>query len=585
MSILLEKLVRKPTRLATIRNFPALAAALALLCGPAPGGPAPAGLEAATDWSRLPPPPLMRNIGNASLKITSRSPEAQAYFNQGLRLLHCFWYFEAYRAFEQAARLDDSAAMPYWGMAEALLNFEMDDHARAAIDQAKSRMKGASEHERSYIRAAADLAERPGADGSAASLQELRALMSRYPDDLNAPEFLAMAEMSGYQPDGRPNPGQTDAQRLLRAILVKHPDDVAANHYWIHSVEDGPHPEAGLKSAELVAGLGSSSGHLVHMPGHLYFRLGHYEKARQAFLNSLRVDEAYLASEHLPPQDDANYAHNLSYLVAACAEAGRYREARKWAKRLDGLPAPLDYASSALHYAIPAGSALLRLDLRFARWESAASDPIEFGQTHAASLGPPAENYQEGWRAYAKGMAALAGQPGQSETDSATRQVEALEAELGKLRSEQSSAPPSDAFWVGGAVRLLELASVELQGNLKSAKGDNAGAFRLLKQALDEEKSLGYTEPPYYARPVEETLAAALSRAHAREVARQAYRQELQLRPQSGFALFGIAQSFELEGRASEATRAYENFLAAWSHADRDLPQVRAAEAWLNRRR
>lgn len=522
----------------------------------------------------------MRDIGNASLRISTHSPEAQAYFNQGLRLLHCFWYFEAYRAFREAARLDPSAAMPYWGMSEAFLNFEMDGAARTAIHQAESQMQSASDHERFYIRAAADLLDRPGDDGRSAGNQELRTLMSRYPEDLNAPEFLAMAEMSGYQPDGRPNPGQTDAQTILRRILASHPDDVAANHYWIHSVEDGPHPEEGLKSALVVARLGSNSGHLVHMPGHIYYRLGDYERARQAFLRSMRVDDAYLARQHLRPEDDANYEHNLSYLVAACAEAGRYQEALRWARMLDRLAAPLDYASSALHYAIPVGSTLLRLHLRFADWQAAAGDSINFG-VDAARINAAARQYEEGWHIYARGMAALARGSGSAERQGGARESAALQTLLGQLNAELPAEPASNAYWVGGAIHLLELASVELQANLRSAQGQNTEAFRLLKQAVDQETALGYTEPPYCARPVEETLGAALLRAHLWELARQAFDRELRLRPHSGFALFGMAQSYAMEGRVGEATQAYEAFLAAWSHADRDLPAVRAAKTWI----
>lgn len=560
-----------------------IAAVLLPLCGVAfaPSHAAARSVPRSTPaWSHLPPPPLMTGIGNASMKITTASPEAQAFFNQGLRLLHGFWFFEAYRAFQEAARRDPSAAMPYWGMAEALMNFEMDDQAKEAIEKAESLMGRAGEHERYYIRAMADLVERPGDEGRNAHLIELRALVNKYPEDLNAQAFLALFEMSGYGPDGRPNPGQTAAQRLLRHILASHPDDVAANHYWIHAVEDGPRPQEGLKCAELLAQLAPNSGHLVHMAGHVYYRLGDYEKARQAFLRSMRVDEAYLAREHLSPEDDVNYQHNLSYLVATCAEEGRYQEALKWAKRLDDLPAPPDYASSALHYAIPVGSTLLRLHLRFADWRAAAADPIDFG-VDPTSVGPPAREYEEGWHIYAAGMAALAKGSGKADVDQAGKQSEALQALLGRLSEQQSAEPPSSAFWVGGAIRLLELASIELQGNLESIQGRNAEAFRLLKEAAEKQKALGYTEPPYYARPVEETLGGALLRAHAWVLARQAFDQEIQTRPHSGFALFGIAQSYELEGRAQEATHAYTVFLEAWRDADRDLRPVQKAESWV----
>lgn len=534
-----------------------------------------------TPWSNLPPPSIMDGIGNANLKITTSSPRAQAYFNQGLRLLHCFWYFEAYRAFKEVARLDPSAAMAYWGMAEALMNFpKMEEGEKAAIEKAESLMDKVSDHEQYYIRAAADLTGGQGGPGRVAYVHEMQALIHKYPDDLNAPAFLAYFVMSGYGPDGRPAPGELFAETLLRHILISHPDNVAANHYWIHAVEGGPRPEEGLKSAELLLKLAPNSGHLAHMAGHIYYRLGDYEKARKAFVNSMSVDEAYMAREHVPPQDDANYEHNLSYLVAACAEEGRYKEALHWVNKLDGLPASPAYGASTLNYAIPVGSTLLRLHLRFSDWRAAASDPTDFG-VDPISMGFASREYQRGWYIFAKGMEALERKSGKANVAEARDQVLALQTLLDQLNKQEATAPELNSFWIGGAVHLLEVALTELQGNLKSAEGENAEAYRLLKSAIEKEEELGYTEPPYYARPVEETLGNVCLQAHAWELARQAFNQELRLRPKSGFALFGIARSYGLEGSVPEATHAYKTFLAAWRYADRNLPQVRTAEAWL----
>jgi tetratricopeptide (TPR) repeat protein len=147
-----------------------------------------------------------------------------------------------------------------------------------------------------------------------------------------------------------------------------------------------------------------------------------------------------------------------------------------------------------------------------------------------------------------------------------------------------SMMPQITSFWTGGAAHLLEVSSVELQGELGCAQGDPAGGFALLKEAMKKEQALGYTEPPYYARPVAESLGDAYLRAHAWELAREAYQQELRVRPKSGFALFGIARSYELQGREREATQAYEHFLAAWQRADQDLPQVRMAKEWIAKR-
>ena len=175
----------------------------------------------ASPWSDMPPPPLMQGIGDASLTITTKSPRAQAYFNQGLRLLHDFWFFEAYRAFNEAARLDPSAGMTYWGMAQALSNYPTaGKQAAAAIEKAKAMMGQLSRHEQHYIRATAALMEDSGGQGHDTYVQEMQALIKEYPGDLNAPAFLAFFVMSGFDADGQPTPGNIYAQTLLRRILA-----------------------------------------------------------------------------------------------------------------------------------------------------------------------------------------------------------------------------------------------------------------------------------------------------------------------------------------------------------------------------
>jgi tetratricopeptide (TPR) repeat protein len=555
----------------------------------------PARSDEALPLNNFPPPPLMQGIGDATLTITTKSSQAQAYFNQGLRLLHDFWYFEAYRAFKEAARLDPSAAMAYWGMAQALSNFpQMGEKAAAAIEKAKSLIGQVTGQEQHYIRATAALTENPGDRGRNVYVQEMQALLRENPGDLNAPAFLAFFVMSGFDPDGRPTPGEVYAQSLLRRILAKHPENVAANHYWIHAVEGGPNPESGLASVAVILRGAPHAGHIVHMGGHVAYCLGNYEQARKSFLDSLRVDEAYLAKEHIPAQYDDNYAHNLSYLVTACAEAGRRQEALRWAQKLDGLPSPLVYAASALNYAIPVGSTLLRMHLRFADFSAATQDTVDFGVV-SAGVDSAAKEYQQGLQLYAQAMAFVTGGSTDAGMKQAQDNADKLQRLVSTLAGQASQALPMISgmpspmsgmvsFWTGGAARLLEISSVELQGELACAKGDSASGFALLKDAVQKERELGYTEPPYYARPVEESLADAYRRAHAWELAREAFQQELRLRPKSGFALYGIARSYELQGRVEEATQGYRQFLAAWQHADPDLPQIRTAKEWLAKR-
>jgi len=272
----------------------------------------------------------MQGIGEASLKITTNSEQAQAYFNQGLKLLHCFWDFEAYRAFKEAARLDPSAAMAYWGEYEALKmtgrHGSIQKEKDAALAKAKSLADHASDHEQLYIRAAAREGKADDSHDSTAFRQLMETLIDRYPDDLDAQAFLALEEMGGYKINGRPREGELYSQALLRNLLAAHPDNAAANHYWIHAMEDSARPEEALHSADALGRLAPNSGHMVHMPGHIYWRVGDYERARQSFTASVHVDEAYMAAQQIRPEEDWNYAHNLAYLIAACAEAGRYQE-------------------------------------------------------------------------------------------------------------------------------------------------------------------------------------------------------------------------------------------------------------------
>lgn len=528
----------------------------------------------------LPPPPLMQGIGDADLRITTNSEAAQAYFNQGLRLLHCFWDFESYRAFKEAVRLDPSAAMAYWGEFEALkMHGPMSDDSRAALEKAKSLEDKISEHERLYIRAAEHEVDGNKTEETAAYQHEMESLIDRYPDDLNAQALLALAIMNGYDTDGRPREGEIYSQAILRSLLAAHPENAAANHYWIHAMEDSSRPEAALRSADVLASMAPNSGHMVHMPGHIYWRVGDYEKARQSFLSSVHVDEAYMAAQGIKPEEDWNYAHNLAYLIAACAESGRYQEGLEWAKKLRDMPAPEQMNSA--RFVVWAGASVARVHVRFGDWQSVPGDPIAFGAA-PASVGTAAKDYSDGLDIYAEGMAALE----RNDASEASKQAEALDAllwrlEAAKPKKDQPGAEDSSAENPSQILDLLGTISLDLRGNLECAQGNTVEGFKLLEQAAEKEKALGYSEPPHYFRPEQESIGYAYLKLKQWENARTAFNEALRERPKSGHALYGIAQSYAMAGDASHATTAYRDFLAAWPHADSDLPQIKQANAWL----
>jgi tetratricopeptide (TPR) repeat protein len=526
------------------------------------------------DLAKLPAPERIEGIGQAHIPIATKSPQAQQWFDQGLALLHCFWEYEAERAFEEAVRLDPDCAMCHWGLFQALDFAGEHDQAKAELARAKELAPKASDREQRYIRASTEQQDKKGDEGTQAFIHEMEALEDRYPDDLQAKLLLAGGLLSGYDSEGDPRPGALYGQALLRNLLHDYPDNAAANHYWIHAVEGSGHPEWALESAGKLGKLAPGSGHVVHMPGHIFYRLGDYERARQIFLEAARVDRDYMDRQHVGIRDDWNYAHNLSYLIADCAEAGRYREARDHAAMLQGTSDAPDQSSNPGFYILQVGSSAARLAIRFGSWDQAIKEPMNFGVPDDR-LSVAARGYRDGLAAYARAMrAAEAGDLAEAE-----KQSDALDALL--WRSSQEAVDDPAKGIRDGVVRILGTASLDLRATLAGYRHNTDEMQRLFQQAIDHERELGYSEPPRYARPESESLGYALIRAGKFSDARDAFHNELRERPKSGFALYGIALAWDKEGKAGEASQAYRDFLDAWKNADRELPQIRAAEAKL----
>ncbi len=525
--------------------------------------------------TKMPAPKLMTGIGTSTLQITTKSKEAQAYFTQGLELLHCFWDFEAYRAFKEAARLDSSAPMAYWGIVQSLSDYKaMSDEKDAALAKIKDLMTKASDHEQFYLRAQQKQQEDEGSDDYQ---REMEALIDRYPDDLDAKLFLAINLRYGYDSEGRPRKGALYPLAIVRAILVDHPYNAAANHYLIHVLEDGPHAAEALPAANKLGGLAPNSGHMVHMPGHIYYKLGDQEKARDSFLASMQVDEAYMQREKVKPIDDWNYAHNLSYLIASDAEAGRFAEATAMAARLDQLPAHPFLALGKPLHAVTIGAATARLYLRYGMWQQVIDHPIGLGDAELA--GAAARGYRDGVLAYARGMLAL----DKKQFDTAAHEADALDALQWRLKSEQTNEGDEDGGKPDRVLDLLETYSLDLRGNLRCATNHFDEGVQLIEKAAKKEtKDIGYNEPPQFSRPELESLGYAFLHAGRYDKAREQFQAELKTRPQSGHALYGIALCYESAGQREEAISAYREFLDAWKNADSDLPMVQHARTATN---
>jgi tetratricopeptide (TPR) repeat protein len=553
----------------------------------------------------LPAPVKMTGIGNASMKITAANDEAKAWFTQGVNLLHDFWDYESARAFEQAVRSDPKCAMCYWGLYQAGV-FRSGDipWAQGALDRAVALKSHASKAEKLYIEAAVvehkqameKMHAKPGekkkenaADNAphvdSEETKLYRKLVKLEPEDIQARIYLAGSLRDGFDKKGDPRAGTAEGQRILQEILRQHPDDSAANHYWIHAVEPGNHPELALDSAKKLGSLTPASGHMVHMPGHIFYRTGDYESARDSFLASMQVDEAYMKAQQVSVVNDWDYVHNLMYLIADLMEAGRVGEAMKISERLmkaRGEVGPTLYRQTPR-------DGLSRLDvglpvyLRAGAWESATR------ALEKSSPDPSLKNMVELRHAmldYARGMAALE----HGDAKAAAAASDALDARV----KTKPVVPPDDMPGMAAmsmskdamampVYSYLDVAAMELRASVLLAEGRGVESDAMFKKAADAEKELGYREPPFYIRPVEEARGDALLRAKRYDEAKQAYEAALKQRPDSGFALYGVAQADAAANRRSEATRDYARLLQAWSKADADLPQMKAARGWMEK--
>jgi hypothetical protein len=385
---------------------------------------------------------------------------------------------------------------------------------------------------------------------------------------------------------------------IFQSVLKDDPDNSAANHYWIHAVEASPHPEQALHSAEILGRLAPSSGHMVHMPGHIFYRTGDYASAKESFAASTKADEQYMQAQHVQVDDDWNYVHNLMYAIANALEAGEFSEATRLSAKLKDARGQL---ANTLYPWSPR-DAISRLDprlpvaLRNADWATAL--------TLLASSDPPASlsNLQFLRRAltqFVTGMQAL-DQHDMARAETASAEFDAelwrisnrLKDEANqkakdkdKKKEDEDAGPPKlnimpDAL-PDPLVNDLSVMSLELRAAVLVAKKQNDEAKKLYAQATREAKALGYREPPVFIQPVAETEGAAFLAASDWTDAKAAYKEALADRPRSGFPLYGIAVASEQAGEVAAATAEYANFLSEWKSADSDLPQLAHARTYL----
>lgn len=509
--------------------------------------------------------PIYDNLGTHHYPITTDVPLAQQYFDQGLRLYYAFNHAEAIRAFNESARLDERCAMCYWGTALAYgpnINMPMDSAsgvaAYAAIREALARQDFASFRERALITALATrYAAEPPADRAALDslyAKSMKQVAAQYPDDAEAAALYAesLMDLSPWQyweRDGSPRPDTPELLAMLESVLAANPDHPGANHFYIHAVE-AIDPHRAVPMAERLAGLMPGAGHLVHMPGHIYVRVGRYAEAIAANEHAVHADETYI-QDHNPAlgiYTVGYYPHNYDFLAFAASMIGRSRQALEAADKMASL-VPQEMlripGMTVLQNHMTRG---LQIQVRFGRWDDVLQAP------------EPAQDlpYARGIWHYARGRAFAA-----------RGDVRAAEAELARLRTASSHPDLQDAaVEFNSATGMLAIATDVLAGFVAEAKGDHAQAVTHLRSAAGREDGLVYGEPPEWSVPVRQEFGLVLLAANRAAEAETAFREDLERFPGNGWSLNGLARSLSAQGRTTEAADAARRFAESWSTAD-----------------
>jgi tetratricopeptide (TPR) repeat protein len=515
-------------------------------------------------------PRLLSGLGSHSRSISTRSELAQRYFDQGLVLTYGFNHGGAIDAFREAARQDPDCAMCFWGVAYAYgpnINAPMGPEAAtaayAALQEARRRLPHASPVEREYIEAlSARYAPDPQpADRSAldaAYAEAMRGVHQRHPDDLDAAALFAEALMDQHPwdywtEDGTPREGTLEAAATIDAVLEKNPWHPGANHFQIHIYEEFQ-PERAEAAADRLASIAPDAGHLVHMPAHIYWRVGRYQDAWRVNELAAASDVAYLTWCRTQPFYAALYLnHNLHFLWAAAAAEGRSDEAITAARRLAAsVPAHKLAEVPPLEDFLTVPIVTL---VRFGRFDAALAEPK-----------PPAEQrYRTAFWHYARGVAFA-------------RLGRAAEAEGEAAALAEIAADPTweTTIWVEGPLaRRFEVAEHHLAGEIAAARRDPASAVTELEAAVAAQDALNYTEPPAFYFPTRQALGAVLLDAGRAKEAEAVYRRDLEQYPKNGWSLFGLSRALAAQRKTSEARWASQGFERAWQRADVKLAASR----------
>jgi tetratricopeptide (TPR) repeat protein len=507
--------------------------------------------------------PLFEGLGGLSRKVTTASPEAQRYFDQGLAFLYAFNHDEAIRSFRRAAVLDPKCAMAFWGVAVANgphINNPVvpEDRAKAAweaLTRARALVSSASGVERSLIDALASRYAWPPPEDrrplEQAYADAMRGVWQALPEDADVGALFAesLADLRPWDlwtPDGKPQPGTEELVATLEAVLARDRKHPLANHLLIHAVEASPHPEKADRAADALRDLQPGLGHLVHMPSHIDVRRGRWQQAIDANAKAIEADRRYTARSRRPQGFYRLYmAHNHHMLAYGAMMTGQSELALATIRRMVA-DIPLEFVKENPwadgFLAMP-----LEVRMRFGRWD----------EILAETAFPDFAPISRALRRYARAVAYAA----KGDVSSARKEEAAfLEA--------RTRVPKEATFGNNSGSDVLGVAEHLMKGEILFRSGKRDEGLAALREAVAREDGLRYDEPPDWIQPVRHALGAALLQAGRHAEAETVFREDLARLPENGWGLYGLQRALQLQKKAGEAAAAEKRFDAVWRRAD-----------------
>ena len=505
-------------------------------------------------------------IGPYRRPVTTSSDEAQRYFDQGLAWMYSFNHDEAIRSFAKAAELDPDCAMAWWGISicegpnynDPVMTDERSGAAWSALKEAEARAASASPVERGLIEALAARYAFPWPEDRAALNEAYAAameeLLGRFPDDpevgtLYGESLMVLRPWQLYTIDRLPEADTAKITAALEAVLEKHPNNPGANHLYIHAVEPSLEPERALPAADRLRNQIPVSGHMNHMPSHIYVQTGDWDKSIVQNRAAMRRDTAYL--ERSPDQGIQHMyiVHNAHMLAYSAMMVGQETEAMEAARSMlpgvpeQMLPAVADFVDLWM-------SSVYDVQKRFGRWDAILAEPAP-PETLPITTAI--------WRAH------------RAIAFAAKHEFEDAEAEYERFKEARDAFPEDKMSGSDATRRILEVSDHFIRGEIALQRGQWDRAIAALEQAVEVEDSLSYGEPPQWLQPTRHTLGAVLLKAGRPADAEAVYLEDLERWPGNGWSLLGLSRSLRAQGKLEAAAAAEARYEAAWKGADRPV--------------